>query len=60
VVALLCTGVAFIHVIDKGEIPGSKTPGYEGIGYWILELVTVLTAVWLISSQAKAPWGKPV
>ena len=57
VAALLCVGVAVIHVIDQGGIPGSKTPGYVGIGYWILELVAVLTAVWLIASQAKAPWG---
>jgi hypothetical protein len=55
--ALLCVGVAVIHVIDQGGIPGSKTPGYVGVGYWILELVAVLTAVWLIASQAKAPWG---
>jgi hypothetical protein len=57
VASLLCVGVAVIHVIDQGGIPGSKTPGYVGIGYWILELVAVLTAVWLIASQAKAPWG---
>jgi hypothetical protein len=56
VAALLCVGVAVIHVIDQGGIPGSKTPGYVGIGYWLLELVAVLTAVWLIASPAKVSW----
>jgi hypothetical protein len=55
--ALLCVVVAAIHVIDQGGIPGSKTPTYVGIGYWILEIVAVLTAITLLAKPAaRAPW----
>jgi len=55
--ALLCVAVAAIHVIDQGGIPGSKTPTYVGIGYWILEIVAVLTAIALLAKAgARAPW----
>lgn len=48
VAALLCVAVAVVHVIDQDGIPGSKTPAYVGVGYWVLELVGVLTAVALL------------
>jgi hypothetical protein len=55
--ALLCVAVAAIHVIDQGGIPGSKTPTYVGIGYWILEIAAVLTAITLLAKPgARAPW----
>jgi hypothetical protein len=54
--ALLCLGVAAIHVIDQGGIPGSKTPTYVGIGYYILEIVAILTAIWLVARPTRAAW----
>jgi hypothetical protein len=48
--------VAAIHVIDQGGIPGSKTPEYVGAGYWILEIVAILTALALIISRTRATW----
>jgi hypothetical protein len=53
---VLCAGVAAIHVIDQGGIPGSKSPGYVGIGYWVLEIVAVLTALALVANPARVPW----
>jgi len=46
--ALLTLGVAWIHVVDQGGLPGSKSPSYVGWGYWALELVAVLVAAALI------------
>ena len=46
--ALLALGVSVVHVIDQGGIPGSKTPTYVGVGYWVLEVVGVLVAVALL------------
>jgi hypothetical protein len=43
-------------VIDQGGIPGSKSPGYVGIGYWVVELVAVLTALALVANPARVPW----
>jgi hypothetical protein len=54
--ALLCLGVAAIHVIDQGGVPGSKTPTYVGIGYYVLETVGILTAIWLVARPARAAW----
>jgi hypothetical protein len=54
--AVLCLGVAAIHVIDQGGVPGSKTPGYVAIGYWILEIVAVLTAVVLVANRPRVAW----
>jgi hypothetical protein len=54
--AVLCAGVAAIHVIDQGGIPGSKTPEYVGIGYWVLEIVAVLTAVALVANRPRMSW----
>ena len=50
--ALLCVQVAVIHIIDQGGIPGSKTPSYVGVGYWILEILAILTALGLITNRS--------
>ncbi|HEY4454808.1 MAG TPA: hypothetical protein VGN81_10900 [Pseudonocardiaceae bacterium] len=50
--ALLCIQVAIIHIIDQGGIPGSKTPSYVGVGYWILEILGIVTAIALIANRA--------
>jgi hypothetical protein len=48
--------VAAIHVIDQGGVPGSKTPGYVGAGYWVLEVIAVLTAVALVANMPRVAW----
>lgn len=50
--ALLCVQVAIIHIIDQGGIPGSKTPSYVGVGYWILEIIAIVTAIALIYNRS--------
>jgi hypothetical protein len=50
--ALLCVQVAIIHIIDQGCIPGSKTPSYVGVGYWILEILGIVIAVALITNRS--------
>ncbi|GAA1879199.1 hypothetical protein [Lapillicoccus jejuensis] len=52
--ALLSLGVAAIHVVDQGGVPGSKDPSYVGIGYWVLEVVAVVLAVALFTRRARA------
>lgn len=52
--ALLSLGVAAIHVVDQGGVPGSKDPSYVGIGYWVLEVVAVVLAVALLARRARA------
>ena len=53
VAALLNLGVAWIHVIDQGGLPGSKSPAYVGWGYYALELVAVPVAVALIVKPSR-------
>jgi hypothetical protein len=53
--ALLCVQVAVIHVIDQGGIPGTKAPTYVGVGYWILEILGLLTAAALIADRSPRP-----
>lgn len=50
--ALLCVQVAIIHIIDQGGIPGSKAPSYVGVGYWILEILAIITAIALMSNRS--------
>lgn len=50
--ALLCVQVAIIHVIDQGGIPGTKTPTYVGAGYWVLEILALVTAAVLITNRS--------
>src|SRR4051794_1901937 len=51
--AALSLGVAYIHVVDQGGIPGDKTPRYIGIGYWALEVVGVLVAAALLAAGGR-------
>jgi len=51
--AALSLGVGWIHVVDQGGFPGSKTPTYVGIGYYVLELVAVLVAAALLLAPAR-------
>jgi hypothetical protein len=46
--AVLALAVAGIHIADQGGFPGSKTPDYIGVGYYLLEGVSVLTAAALL------------
>jgi len=56
--SVLCLAVAAIHLIDQAGVPGSKTPQYVAIGYWVLEIVAVLTAAVLLAGwpAARAAW----
>ncbi|MGN6688296.1 MAG: hypothetical protein ACTHK1_12255 [Actinomycetales bacterium] len=47
--ALLALAVALIHVVDQGGLPGSKTPPYVQVGYWLLELTGVVVAIALLT-----------
>lgn len=49
--AVLAVAVAYIHVKDQGGLPGDKTPGYVGAGYWLLELTGVLLAAALLTGR---------
>jgi hypothetical protein len=57
VAAILCLGVAAIHVIDQGGIPGTKTPGYVQAMYYALELGGALVAITLLVPRFTARWG---
>ena len=50
--ALLCVQVAIIHVIDQGGVPGTKAPAYVGVGYWVLEILALVTAAVLITNRS--------
>jgi hypothetical protein len=58
--AVLCLAVAWIHVQDQGGFPGSKTPQYVGIGYYLLEATGLLCALALVSvgrrTLSRLPW----
>ena len=47
--AALAIAVAVIHVIDQGGFPGSKTPTYVGVGYYLLEAAGLVAALALIA-----------
>ena len=51
--ALLCIGVALVHVVDQGGFPGEKDPRYVGVGFYILELTAVLVAIALLSPRGR-------
>lgn len=53
IAAVLCLGVAAIHLIDQGGVPGSKDPGYIGIGYYLLEISAVIVAVLLLAPRTR-------
>ena len=58
--AALALAVAGIHIADQGGFPGSKTPDYVGVGYYLLEGASVLTAAALLlplaSRLSAAAW----
>jgi hypothetical protein len=58
--ASLALAVAGILIADQGGFPGSKTPDYIGVGYYLLEGVSVLTAAALLlplaSRLSAATW----
>jgi hypothetical protein len=60
--ALLCLAVVWIHIQDQGGFPGSKSPRYVGIGYYLVEAGGVLTAAALIAcavrpvARSAVPW----
>ncbi|MGW0209652.1 hypothetical protein ACWDZ8_29005 [Streptomyces sp. NPDC003233] len=54
--ALLCAVVAVLHVQDQGGFPGDKTPGYVGIGYYLLEAVGILVAAALVVRPSRPAW----
>src|SRR3954452_6538822 len=47
--ALLCAAVAYIHIKDQGGIIGEKDPAYMQVGYYMLEVTAVVTAVMLLT-----------
>jgi hypothetical protein len=55
VAAALCLVVAVIHVIDQGGI-ALHDPPYIGVGYWLLEVVAVVTAVLLVRRPTVPVW----
>lgn len=55
--ALLALAVAYTHFSDQGAaFPGSKEPGYVGVGYYIVEAVAVLAAILLLTRGARTGW----
>lgn len=53
---LLSLAVVVVHVIDQGGLPGSKDPGYVGIGYYALEIAGIVAAGLLLSRLARTGW----
>ena len=51
--AALALGVAYIHVRDQGGFPGDKSPTYIAIGYYLLEVAGVGTAIALLGASMK-------
>jgi hypothetical protein len=51
--AALVLGVAYIHVLDQGGLPGDKSPIYIGIGYYLLEATGLVTAIALLVAPAR-------
>jgi hypothetical protein len=58
--AVLALAVAAIHITDQGGLLGFKTPDYVGVGYYLLEAVSLLTAAALLlplaSRLSAAAW----
>lgn len=55
--ALLALAVASTHFADQGAaFPGTKEPGYVGVGYSIVEAVAVLAAILLLTRGARTGW----
>ena len=55
--ALLALTVAYTHFADQGAaFPGTKEPGYVGVGYYIVEAVAVLATILLLTRSARTGW----
>ena len=55
--ALLALAVAYTHFSDQGAaFPGTKEPGYVGVGYYLIEAVAVLAAILLLTRSARTGW----
>jgi hypothetical protein len=52
--AALAVGISYIHVVDQGGLPGHKSPGYIGVGYYLLEVAGVVTAALLLTSSGRS------
>lgn len=57
--AVLCLGVAAVHVIDQAGLPGTKEPGYVQGLYYALELGGILTAIALLIPRFPVRWLFP-
>ena len=55
VAAVLCLAVAVIHVIDQGGLK-LRDPTYVGVGYWLLEVTAVITAILLLIRATWLTW----
>jgi hypothetical protein len=53
--AVLCLAVAVIHFVDQGGF-SMRQPTYVGIGFYILEIVGVITAILLLSGKVRLGW----
>ena len=51
-----CLGVAAIHVIDQGGLPGTKDPQYVQIMYYALEAACVAAAALLATRPVRVGW----
>ncbi len=51
--AALALGVAYVHVVDQGGLPGDKAPTYVGVGYWLVELAAVALVALLLAPGAR-------
>ena len=54
--ALLCLGVGVIHVLDQGGFPGSKSPTYVEVGYYLIEIASVVAALVLLQTTSTLGW----
>jgi hypothetical protein len=56
VAATLCIAVSLIHIKDQGGLPGSKSPGYIALGYYLLEAGGLVVAIGLLTRYARRAW----
>jgi hypothetical protein len=55
-----CLAVTAIHVIDQNGLPGSESPEYVQILYYILEVAGIVAAILLVASRTKLGWFLPL
>lgn len=54
--ATLCLTVSVIHTGDQGGLPGSESPAYLGVCYYVLELVGVVAAILIFTGTERIGW----